>query len=136
MMDDYHDIIDLPHPDPQNHPRMSMLSRAALFAPFAALTGYDAAIQETARLTDEQMFLDDYLQELLNRKYQLLQEHLSEQPTVTIVYFEPDTKKSGGSYRSATGIVKCIDEYNRCLVFTNGQQILLKSIIDIEGIEE
>ena len=135
-MNDYKDIIDLPHPDPQYHPRMSMLSRAAQFAPFAALTGYDAAIEETARLTDNQLMLDDYHQELLNRKYLLLQEQLTEHPTVTIVYFEPDTKKSGGFYRSVTGIVKDIDEYNRRLIFTNGQQIPLMSIFDIDGIEE
>lgn len=136
MMNDYKDIIDLPHPDPQNHPRMSMLSRAAQFAPFAALTGYEAAIEETARLTNDQLSLDEYHQELLNRKYLLLQEQLAEHPTITIVYFEPDTKKSGGVYRSVTGIVKIIDEYNRCLILSNGQQIPLMSIIDIDGIEE
>ncbi len=136
MMNDYSDIIDLPHPDPKNHPRMSMLSRAAQFAPFAALTGYDAALQETSRLTDEQISLDDYHQDLLNRKFQYLQEHLSEKLSITVVYFEPDSIKTGGAYYTTTGIVKSIDEFNRCLIFFNGQQIPLMNIIDIEGVGE
>ena len=132
----YDDIINTEWNEGSLKNRMSVAQRAKIFLPFAALTGYEAAIEETARLTDDQLLLDEYHQELLNRKYLLLQEQLTVHPTVSIVYFEPDTKKSGGVYRSVTGIVKDIDEYNRRLIFTNGQQIPLMSIIDIDGIEE
>lgn len=133
-MGDYNDIIHLPHPEPKNHPRMPMEARAAQFAPFAALTGYDAVISETARLTDPQEVLDEEQQQLLNRQFLLLLEHIAEHPTVTITYFVADEKKAGGSYQSVTGHVKRYDDYLQQLIMSDGRQIPLHDIIEIKGI--
>ena len=133
-MGDYSDIIHLPHPEPKNHPRMSMEARAAQFAPFAALTGYDAVISETARLTDRQVSLDEERQQLLNRQFLLLLEHIAEHPTVTITYFVADQKKTGGSYQSVTGSIKRYDDYLRQLIMSDGQPIPLHDIVEIKGI--
>ena len=130
-MGNYDDIINLPHYEPKHHPRMSMWNRAAQFAPFAALTGYDAAIQESGRLTDEWIDLGDSGNEELNRKMELLLSKISEHPHVTIDYFVPDEHKEGGSYQSYTGHVKCIDEYEHTIVMTDGKEIQLKMIINI-----
>ena len=100
MTHDYDDIINLPHYEPKHHPRMSMWNRAAQFAPFAALTGYDAAIQESNRVTDDWIDLGESGNEELNRKMELILSKLSEQPQVTIEYFVPDEHKEGGSYQS------------------------------------
>ncbi|MBO5603537.1 MAG: hypothetical protein J5957_13170 [Prevotella sp.] len=134
MMGDYTDIIHLPHPEPKNHPRMPMEARAAQFAPFAALTGYDAVISETARLTDRQEVLDEEQQQLLNRQFLLLLEHIAEHPTVTITYFVADEKKAGGSYQSVTGHVKRYDDYLQLLIMSDGHQIPLHDIFEIKGI--
>ena len=131
MTDNYNDIIHLDRPVSKNHPQMPLESRAAQFAPFAALTGYDAAIQEAARLTDQQILMDEYHQQVLNDKYHQLLEQMSQQPTVTIYYFEVDTKKSGGAYQSVTGTVKSIDEYNQQLLMTDGQRIAFMTIMDM-----
>lgn len=133
-MGDYTDIIHLPHPEPKNHPRMPMEARAAQFAPFAALTGYDAVISETARLTDRQEVLDEEQQQLLNRQFLLLLEHIAEHPTVTITYFVADEKKAGGSYQSVTGHVKRYDDYLQLLIMSDGHQIPLHDIFEIKGI--
>ena len=101
----YDDIIDLPHHTSKKHPRMPLLDRAAQFAPFAALTGHEAAIKETARLTEEEIELDENRKELLDLRLQQLQECLAEQPMVTVTYFKPDEKKAGGAYVSVTGVV-------------------------------
>lgn len=132
-MVDYNDIIHLPHPEPKNHPRMPMEARAAQFAPFAALTGYDAVISEAARLTDTQIVLDDYEQQLLNQQFLTLLEHIAEHPIVTIRYFVADQKKAGGSYQLLTGAVKRFDDHLQ-LLMVDGQQIPLKDIIEIKGI--
>lgn len=133
-MGDYSDIIHLPHPEPKNHPRMPMEARAAQFAPFAALTGYDAVISETARQTDRQEVLDEEQQQLLNRQFLLLLEHIAEHPTVTITYFVADEKKAGGSYQSVTGHVKRYDDYLQQLILSDGRQVPLHDIIEIKGI--
>ena len=111
---DYDDIINLPHYEPKHHPRMSMWNRAAQFAPFAALTGYDAAIQESGRLTDDWVGLSESGNEEMNRKMELIVSILPEHPSLTIEYFVPDEHKDGGSYQSYTGNVKRIDEYEKC----------------------
>ena len=131
MTHDYDDIINLPHYEPKHHPRMSMWNRAAQFAPFAALTGYDAAIQESGRLTDDWIDLGESGNEELNRKMELLLSRLSEQPHVTIEYFVPDEHKEGGSYQSYTGIVKRIDEYEQTMVMTDGKKIIIRMITNI-----
>ena len=131
MSNDYDDIINLPHYEPKYHPRMSMWNRAAQFAPFAALTGYDAAIQESNRVTDDWIDLGESDNEELNRKMELLLSKLSEQPNVTIEYFVPDEHKEGGSYQSYTGHVKRIDEYEQTMVMTDGKKIFLRMITNI-----
>lgn len=89
----YDDIINLPHPTSQKHPRMPRTTRAAQFAPFAALTGYNEAIRETSRLTDEQLDLDDTMKASLNEKLLLIKDRLPDQPEISITFFVPDTKK-------------------------------------------
>lgn len=132
-MKDYSKIINLPHHQSATRKRMSNYDRAAQFAPFAALTGHDEAIKETARLTDDYMEMgEDRLGEL-SAKIQLLIDKLSEQPEITVMYFIPDERKSGGSYAEKTGIVRIIDEYERKLVFYDGDKILIDRVTDFKG---
>lgn len=128
----YDDIIDLPHHVSRKHPRMPLLDRAAQFAPFAALTGHEAAIKETARLTEEEIELDENSKELLDLRLQQLQVHLSEHPEVTVTYFCPDEKKAGGVYETVTGVVKKVDAYAGELVFVDGRRIGLGTVIELE----
>lgn len=128
----YDDIIDLPHHVSRKHPQMPLLDRAAQFAPFAALTGHEAAIKETARLTEEEIELDENSKELLDFRLQQLQEHISECPEVTVTYFRPDEKKAGGAYETVTGRVKKVDGYAGELVFMDGRRVELKSIVELE----
>lgn len=132
-MGKYDDIINLPHPTSQKRPRMSVQDRAAQFSPFAALTGYDAAIRETARLTEERIELNEYEQAVLDQRIILLQEHLKDLPEVTITYFQPDERKEGGKYRSLTGAVKKIDPYERQLVLADKSKIPIESILNLES---
>ena len=127
----YEDIIHLPHPVSARHAAMSKLDRAAQFAPFAALTGYDAELAETARLTTPRIELTESEEQLLNAVYLYLQAHISEHPRVTITYFEPDGRKSGGAYITLTAPVKRIDEYTQTLLLTTGETIPMSQIISI-----
>lgn len=132
MQNNYDDIIDLPHHVSATRPQMSMMDRAAQFSPFAALTGYDAAIKETARLTDQKIDLNDYEKEEINDKIQLITEHLGEDFEVVITYFQPDSRKAGGAYVDAVGIVKKIDEYDRVIILQDGKKIPIDDILDID----
>ena len=127
----YADIIGLPHHTSPTRPRMSVSARAAQFAPFAALTGYGAAVDETARLTDDMIVLDENAKAMLDGKLQIIAEHLNDLPEVTFTYFEPDKKKSGGAYRSVTGRVKEIDEYERVIKLCDGVKIPIRQIYAI-----
>lgn len=129
----YEDIIDLPHHVSKTRPQMSMLDRAAQFSPFAALTGYDAAIKETGRLTDEKQELDDDTKAALDMKQAYLMEMIDEQPEISVTYFLPDTKKAGGAYATVTGKLKRFDEYERLLILTDGKKIPMDDIADIES---
>ena len=119
-MDGYEDILNLPHHVSKTRPQMSMLDRAAQFSPFAALTGYDDAIKETGRLTDEKIEMDEDRKAALDMKQANLIEMIDEQPEISITYFLPDTKKSGGAYVTVTGNLKRFDEYERLLILTDG----------------
>lgn len=130
---DYDDIINLPHHVSSKRPQMSMLDRAAQFSPFAALTGYDDAIQETGRLTDEKINLSEEEKEALDRKQQFLLERLDERPALTVIYFVPDEKKSGGAYVTKSGNLKKIDEVERMMTLTDGTKISLDDVYDIES---
>ena len=129
----YEDIINLPHHVSKTRPQMSMLDRAAQFSPFAALTGYDAAIKETGRLTDEKIELDEDTKAALDMKQAYLIEMIDEQPEITIIYFLPDARKVGGAYVIVTGNLKRFDEYERLLILTNGKKIPMDDIADIES---
>ena len=129
----YDDIIDLPHHVSATRPRMSMIDRAAQFSPFAALTGYDAAIKETGRLTDERIELSEESRAVLGRKQQLLLDNLADHPEVSVTFFVPDERKAGGAYVTVTGRVKKVDEFGRLLVLTDGTKIPLDEILDMES---
>lgn len=128
MTNPYDDIIHLPHPVSRRHAPMSLHDRAAQFAPFAALTGYDAAIRETARLTDSAAILDDSAKEALDEKLRLLQSIIHTCPAVTVVYFEDDRRKAGGAYRSLTGNVCKIDCLSQSITMTDGTVISFAQI--------
>lgn len=131
MNNRYNEIINLPHHVSKTRPQMPMSDRAAQFAPFAALTGYDSAIKETGRLTDERIELDEEALTALDRKYQLLMDTLDDAPEVTIIYFQPDERKAGGQYVSATGTVKKVDTFGRRIILQDGTRIPLDSVFDL-----
>ena len=128
----YDDVINRQHPTSKKHPRMSNMNRAAQFAPFAALTGYEESIEETTRLTDRRIELSEYEIEELDVKLNFIQEHIKERPEVIVTYFQPDERKEGGKYLTVTGNVRWIDEVNGVMVF-EGETILdINTITDIE----
>ena len=129
----YEDIINLPHHVSKTRPQMSMLDRAAQFSPFAALTGYDAAIKETGRLTDKKIELDEDTKAALDMKQAYLIEMIDEQPEISVTYFLTDARKAGGAYVTVTGKLKRFDEYERLLILTNGKKIPMDDIADIES---
>lgn len=133
MSGKYDDILNLPHHVSASRPHMPAADRAAQFAPFAALTGYDAAVRETARLTDARLELDEYEKEALNDKLRVLDENLESAPEVTITYFLPDGKKTGGAYVTASGAVKKIDGYERVVVLEDGGRIPIDEIAGIDS---
>ena len=110
-----------------------MLDRAAQFSPFAALTGYDAAIKETGRLTGQRIELTEECRTVLDRKQQVLLENLAEHPEVSVTYFVPDERKSGGTYVTVAGRVKKVDEYQRLLLLTDGTRIPLTEVLELES---
>ena len=129
----YNEIMGLPHHVSKTRPQMPMSDRAAQFAPFAALTGYDAAIKETGRLTDERIELDVEALSALDMKYQRLMEAHDDAPEVTITYFQPDERKAGGKYVSAVGAVKKIDDFERRITMQDGAKIPMDDVLSIEG---
>lgn len=126
----YDDIINLPHPVSKKHKPMPLKDRAAQFAPFAALTGHQAAIEETARITEKQIELDEEEKEVLNMQLQKLRKE--PEISVRIEYYVPDGRKSGGSYVRKSGNVKKVDEYRKILVMEDGSRIPLDDLIKIE----
>lgn len=133
MTETYDDIIHLPHHVSKRHPQMSLYNRAAQFAPFAALTGYEEAIIETARLTAPKVDMMEDNQQLLDRKLALLSRSLREQPTVSITYFQPDKKKTGGQYLTVTGVIKSIRDSERVIRMADGKRVSIDTIISIDG---
>lgn len=129
----YDDILYLPHHTSATRPRMPALDRAAQFSPFAALTGYDNVIQETARLTDRPAVLDENRKEFLNEKLQMVAEMIEERPEITLTYFEPDERKTGGAYVSVTGRVEKLDEIRCVLVLKDGTAVSFSQIYELES---
>lgn len=129
----YADILYLSHHISKTRPQMPMGDRAAQFSPFAALTGYDDAIQETGRLTERRIHLDEDVLETLNLKFQILVAHIQEHPLITFTYFKPDTKKSGGAYITIDGIVKKIFEEENQILLMDGIKIPVLDIVNLES---
>ena len=133
MMGAYDDIINLPRHISTTRPHMATIDRTAQFSPFAALTGYDAAIKETARLTDERVELDEYMKDDLREKLQIIADRIKEHPEIAITYFQPDEKKNGGTYVTTISTAKKIDEYERVVIIADGTAIPINEIINIDG---
>ena len=131
----YDDIINMPHHVSKKHPQMPMEERTAQFAPFAALVGYEDAVEETARLTDKRIELDEEAKNILDMKFQMLNEQLKVQihPQVTIMYFVPDLKKEGGKYIKISGTIKRIDEFKQLIVLDDKAEIPITEIISSVG---
>ena len=133
MRGKYDDMLHLPHPTSARHPRMPIAERAAIFSPFAALSGHAGAIAEAARLTDQKMELDEDTKAELDRRQAVLLEHIAEQPEVTVTWFQPDERKDGGAYFTTTGRLKKINEMNRVLILLDGTSIPLEDVADLES---
>lgn len=129
----YEDILHLPHHVSETRPRMSNYDRAAQFSPFAALTGYGAAISETARQTDRRIELDEDRIQVINAALRLLQAHIKEQPEAAITYFRPDDRKQGGAYHTVTGHVRQINAVEGTVVLTDNMVIPVTDIFQIDG---
>ena len=135
MNHEYDDILHLPRPVSTRHARMSMTDRGAQFSPFAALVGYEKVLEESARLTEAETFLDEGGKELLDRKLQFLAGHLGRMGQIRFLCYRPDERKAGGSYVWLEGIVKKIDLYRRTVVLEDGQEFAIEDIRSIDGVE-
>lgn len=131
----YDDIINMPHPVSKKHPQMSMIDRAAQFAPFAALTGHQAAIDETGRIPGERKLLDENLKERLNDRIQSIVGKIKNQPKVKIVYYQEDLRKDGWEYVSSIQQLKKYQEHTNSLIFVDGTKILVEDIFEIYEVE-
>jgi len=134
-MNDYSDIINLPHYEPK-HPRMSRYQRAAQFAPFAALTGYEEEIKEVSRTTNKRIEYNEELYQELNNTINYLLTIIDNKPFIEITYFVPDQKKSGGEYLTKQGNIKRIDIVNQFIKFTDNTIIDLNEILIIKVIDK
>ena len=132
-MGKYDDIINLERPASKKHPRMSMHNRAAQFSPFAALSGHDSAIAETARITGKKIMLTDEEKSIISEKLNVLTEEGVSQYNVRIKYFLPDTRKEGGRYVMKESRIAKIDEIHRTVKLGDGDIIDIENIYDIEG---
>lgn len=130
----YDDIINTRYPFDLKHPRMSVYNRSAQFAPFAALTGHSESIKETARLTDEQIEINEDQKEIINQKLIYINKYIKVHPNISITYFVKDKKKKGGKYITITSEIKKIDTYNKVIILVNNNKILFDDIISIHTI--
>ena len=131
MADNYEDIINLPHHISKKHRPMPREARAAQFAPFAALTGYESDVNEAARYTGKRRELGEYETERLNRRINEIRDGIHGNTEVIITYFKPDEKKAGGEYLNIGGRVRKIDDYGRTLTLTSGALIPFDDISEI-----
>ena len=128
----YDDIIDLPRHKSSTRPPMPREKRAAQFGPFAALTGHEEAIKETARLTERKVELDESMKAILDEKLKIIKRDLVNKPYVEITFFKPDKRKDGGFYHSIKGRVKKIDQHNRSILMEDKKSIEIDEIIEIK----
>lgn len=133
MSGPYDDIIYLPHHVSEKHPQMSQENRAAQFSPFAALTGHGAAIQETARLTNERIEPSENMIADLDRKLRELNDKISEHPEIVVTYFQADEKKNGGTYVTISGALKKVDNYEGTIVLMDNKKIAIQDILDVQS---
>lgn len=131
-MGNYDDIIDLPHHVSSTRPRMPMIDRAAQFQPFRALTGYEDAVRETARLTDRRIELTEEEKARLDAALQRLMDSISSRPQVSVTWFQPDKRKAGGAYVTTTERLKKIDDLEGVLILLGGERIVIEDILDIQ----
>lgn len=129
----YDDILHLPRPQSKKHTPMSMEDRAAQFLPFAALTGYDAAVSETARLTEDRIELDPQEAERLGARLAVLVKRQNEQPELSLLYYVPDARKAGGAYVTVSGRLRKITDFPRCIYLTDGSRIPIEDIVAVES---
>ncbi|MBO5407862.1 MAG: hypothetical protein J6A61_00430 [Clostridia bacterium] len=130
----YNDILNLRYPNREIETAFpDKILREAQFAPFAALTGYEEAVSETARVTEQKMIPDESQLEALNRKLQFLKQHLSHTPMVRVTHFVKDPKKEGGTYRIQILPIKKISETEKALLFLDGSKIYLHNISDLQS---
>lgn len=129
----YDDMLTLSRPVSEKHIPMPRPDRAAQFSSFAALTGYEEAVGETARITDSRLEVDEDRASELNDKLNILRDKLCERPEIAVTYFVPDNKKSGGKYITLRGNARAIDEYERTVIFTGGGRIPIDDIFSLGG---
>lgn len=129
----YDDIINMPPHRSPTRPHMSLVDRGAQFSPFAALTGYDAAVEEAGRLTDSRIELSDDAKEIIDFRLRRIADVIDQAPCVSVLYFVPDARKSGGEYVRIEGKVIKLDEYSRRIIFEGGRSIAIEAIRAIEG---
>ena len=132
-IDNYEDIINLPHHTSKKHPRMSLEARSAQFAPFAALTGYDEILVETARYTNERVEVDESLKIILDSKLQIIRDKIANKPLIKFIYFIQDNKKEGGRYETVIGNVAKIDEYKNIIFLEDKTEVPITEIVEISG---
>ena len=132
-MNNYDDIIDFCYTGAERHARMPRESRAAQFAPFAAMVGHDAAIAEVERLTEKRVSLDEEAIRELDGKLQYLNSVIESQPEVSLTYFKPDPRKEGGAYLTVTGVIERIDTHEKVLLLSSGITIPIDEIVDINS---
>lgn len=131
----YDDIINMPRHISKKHPQMSLEARSAQFAPFAALTGYDEQIEETARITCQKKELNDEQKEILNNRLQKIQEKIEIKPEITVTYFVEDLKKNGGKYVTVAGKVRKIDKNKQIIILEDKTEIQIEEIIEISLVQ-
>lgn len=129
----YADIMELPHHVAKDRKHMSNYDRAAQFAPFAALTGYDDAVTEEARFTDALPALDDEQKSIIDRRLRRIRETIAEHPTVRLTVFVPDPRKNGGAYEEICAPAVKLDEYSRTIILEGGRQVPIDLITAVHG---
>ena len=130
-MTKYEDIINLPYIKSTSRSHMSLHDRAAQFAPFAALTGHEDAIEETARYTEEKILLDDGAKEAIGVKLYEISQNIDKKWNISITYFKPDSLKQGGAYLTDVGAVKKIDDVEKVVIMDSGMRISIEGIINL-----
>jgi len=132
----YEDMLTMPHHKSKKHPHMSVADRAAQFSPFAALTGHEDAVKETARVTERRIELSEDQKVRLDERIRFVAEQGKERPEILVTYFQKDQKKEGGSYITVSGRVKKVDAVERRLLWEDGTQISIEDILELDVLQQ